>query len=298
MIRIPSARWATPLLALGVLAVAGCDDDDDPVGPDDGTLRVVVTSTGTPADPDGFTVTIDGEDAGDIAAAGGTLPDQELAEGDYEVELTGLADNCTVAGENPRTVSVTDGDITTTTFAVTCAASTGTVAATTTTTGDNIDADGYLVSVNGGTPEAIGVNATLDLTDVAAGDATVELSDIAPNCDVTGENPMTVTVVGGASTPAAFVVTCALNTGSAEVTTTTTGTNQDADGYTLTVDGGTPIDIEAVNGTIMVRNLPAGDHLFSLGGVAANCTVTGGTDQTITVVDQQTAAVDYAVTCT
>lgn len=298
MIRIPRARWTVPFLALGVLAVAGCDDDD-PVGPNEGDLRVTVTATGAPADPDGFTVLLDGVDIGDIAAAGGTLDEADLDVGEYDVELDGVAANCTVAGDNPRTVNITRGNLTTTTFAVTCAAlTTGTVSVTTVTTGDNLDADGFEVAVAEGTPQAIGANATLEVADIAAGDVPVELTGIAANCTVAEDNPATVTVTAGATATTTFTVTCALNTGSAEVTMTTTGTNPDADGYELTVDGGTPIPVADVNGTVIVPGLSAGDHDFSIGGVAANCTVTGGVDQTITIVDQQTAAVAYAITCT
>ena len=299
MIRIPRARWTVPFLALGVLAVAGCDDDDDNgTGPDDGTLRVTVTTTGTPADPDGFNVMLDGVDVGDIAAAGGSLADQELESGEYEVELAGVADNCTVGGENPRTVTVTDGNLTTTTFAVTCApvAAGGTVSVTTVTTGDNADA-GFQVAVGGGAAQAIGANATLEVPDIAVGDAEVLLSDVAANCAVEEDNPATVAVTSGATVPTTFTVTCALNTGNAEVTLTTTGANPDADGYLLAVDGGTPEAIADPNGTLLVENLAAGDHDFTLSGLAANCTVTGSADQTIAIVDQETAAVDYAIAC-
>jgi hypothetical protein len=296
MIRIPRARWTVPFLALGVLAVAGCDDDD-PVGPNEGDLRVTVTATGAPADPDGFTVLLDGVDIGDVNAAGGNVDENDLDVGEYEVELDGVAANCT--GDNPRTVNITRGNLTTTTFAVTCAAAAGgTVSITTVTTGDNPDADGFEVSVAGGTPQAIAANATLDVTDVAPGDVPVALTGVAGNCAVTEDNPATVTVTAGGTSATTFTVTCALNAGSAEVTMTTTGTNQDADGYELTVDGGTPIPVADVNGTVIVPNLTPGDHDFTIGGVAANCTVTGGVDQTITIVDQQTAAVAYAIACT
>lgn len=302
MLRIPRVRWTASFLALGVLAVAACDDDDDNgTGPDDGTLRVTVTATGTPADPDGFTVLLDDVDIGDIPAAGGSLADRTLESGEYTVELDGVADNCTVGGENPRTVTITNGNMTTTTFAVTCAAvgATGTVSITTATTGDNADA-GFQVAVGGGAAQAIGANTTLEVPNVAVGDAEVLLSDIAANCAVEEDNPATVAVTAGATAATTFTVTCALNTGNAEVTVATTGTNVDTDGFELTVDEGTPITFGDAtgNGTILVPSLAAGDHDFSLAGVAANCTIDGGADQTVTIVDQETATVEYAITCT
>jgi hypothetical protein len=298
MIRIPRARWAVPFLALGVLAVAGCDDDDN-TGPDQGTLRVVVTATGTPADPDGFDVLIDDVDVGNIPAAGGTLADRVLDPDDYEVELGGVASNCTVAGDNPRTVTITDGDLTTTTFAVTCAAATtGTVTINTTTAGDNPDANGFQVSVGGAAAQAIAATGTLDVTNVAIGDAPVLLTDVAGNCAVTEDNPTILTVTAAGPNTATFTVDCDLNEGSAAVAFATTGANLDADGFDLTVDGGTAIPVANVNGIITVSDLAPGDHDFVIGGVAANCTVTGGNTQTITIADAAVADVDFAVVCT
>lgn len=294
MSRFISPRWALPLLAFGALAVAGCDDDD-PVGPDEGTLTVTVTAAGAPADPDGFTVLVDGEAFGAVVPAAGGTRTGSLETGTYEVELDGVAANCTVAAENPRDVTITEDQTTTTTFAVTCAAATGTIDVTTTTTGTNVDADGFEFSVAGGTPVTIGANETVSFADVAPGDVDVLLSGIQGNCAVTGDNPLTVTVTGGATAPAAFTVTCVADAGSASVETVTTGTNLDPDGYTLTVDAGAPMNI-GVNETITVPTLSVGDHDFVLGGVAANCTVT--TDQTVTITDQQITDVTYTVTCT
>ena len=113
MIRMPRFRWATAVLAMGVLAVAACDDDDDDGGPtNEGTLEVTVTATGTPADPDGFTVLLDGTQMGALAPATGGVRTQDLEPGDYEVELDNLADNCTVDGDNPRTVTIEDDETT------------------------------------------------------------------------------------------------------------------------------------------------------------------------------------------
>ena len=296
MIRIPRARWTVPFLALGVLAVAGCDDDDDPVGPTEGTLTVIVTSTGEPADADGFTVLLDDEEIGAVNV-GANLTEADLATGDYEVELTGIAANCTVAGDNPRTVTINDDATTTTTFAVTCTATEGTVAITTATTGDNLDTE-YQVAVGAGAAQAIGPNATLEVMNVAAGETEVTLSDIAANCAVAEDNPTTLTVTGGAVSDATFTVTCALDTGNADVTIATTGANLDPNGYSLVVNDGTPIPIADVNATVLVPSLAAGDNTFRLDDVAANCAVTEGAEQTITVTDQQTADVTYTITCT
>src|SRR5919202_1318716 len=73
----------------------------------------------------------------------------------------------------------------------------GSLQLATTTTGSPLDPDGYLVSLDGGEPQAIGLNATLVVDPIAAGTHTVLLSDLIPECEVTGENPRTVSVVAG-----------------------------------------------------------------------------------------------------
>ena len=65
-------------------------------------------------------------------------------------------------------------------------------------------------------------------------------------------------------------------TGNLTATTSTTGSNLDPDGYTVTVDGTTSQPI-ATNGNVTFNNLAAGNHTVVLSGVATNCTVGGGT---------------------
>src|SRR5207253_4839654 len=65
----------------------------------------------------------------------------------HPVELTGIAGNCTVSGQNPRTVTVATSG-TTTTFTITCAAlppPTGDLTVTNSTTGQDLDPDGYKI---------------------------------------------------------------------------------------------------------------------------------------------------------
>ncbi|HZH39695.1 MAG TPA: PKD domain-containing protein, partial [Gemmatimonadales bacterium] len=104
----------------------------------------------------------------------------------------------------------------------------------------------------------------------------------------------TLGLKGAAS--ATFAVTAPPpTTGSLVVSTTTTGSNLDADGYTATVDGGTSQPI-GDNAGVTFANLPAGSHTVVLSGLAANCSV-GNASQTATVPAGGSASVAYAVTC-
>ncbi len=84
-----------------------------------GTLSVTTTTTGTNVDPDGYTVTVDGTQSQAIGV-NGTLNLTSLAVGDHTVELGDVAQNCTVTGLNPRTVSVPFNGTASTTFEVRC----------------------------------------------------------------------------------------------------------------------------------------------------------------------------------
>ena len=85
--------------------------------------------------------------------------------------------------------------------------------------------------------------------------------------------------------------------GSLTVTTSTTGSNLDPDGYTVTVDGTTSQPI-GINGSVTFPGLAPGNHNVALSGVAANCTVSGGSSQTVTVPSGGTVTAAFSVSCT
>src|SRR5687768_6627266 len=85
-------------------------------------------------------------------------------------------------------------------------------------------------------------------------------------------------------------------TGSAQVTVTTTGRVLDRDGYTLSVDGGTPSAVTATH-TLSVAGLTPGAHTLTLTGMAENCQATGSSTQTVQVVAGAAAPVQFAVQC-
>jgi hypothetical protein len=73
---------------------------------------------------------------------------------------------------------------------------TGTLQVTTSTGGAEPDPDGYVVQVDGGPEQAIGASGTLQLVNVDAGTHVVQLSGVAANCSVGGDNPRTVGLRG------------------------------------------------------------------------------------------------------
>jgi hypothetical protein len=107
-----------------------------------------------------------------------------------------------------------------------------------------------------------------------------------------------VNVPANTTTTTTFSVTCAATgggTGSLTVNTSTTGSDLDPDGYTVTIDGSFSQPI-ATNGSVTFTG-PSGDHTLALSGVAANCTVSGANPRTVNVPANTTTTTTFSVTC-
>src|SRR5215208_2377534 len=148
----PLCLWAAPLAGLA----CGGDGGIDVVLP---SLRITAVTTGVQLDPDGYTVAIDGGVA-QAVAIDGTLIVDRLSEGSHSIHLAGLATNCTVAGDNPRSVTVAPGTTVAADFAITCAVVTGSVQVATLTTGSGTDPDGFALLLDGADGGTIGASAT------------------------------------------------------------------------------------------------------------------------------------------
>jgi len=85
---------------------------------------------------------------------------------------------------------------------------TGAIGVTTVTTGDNPDADGYALTVDGNVAGNIGVNEVLIVPDLAVATYSVGLTNVAANCTVAGDNPRDVPVTAGLTTNTQFDVDC------------------------------------------------------------------------------------------
>jgi len=118
---MPYRRNVHTQMALCLVAVIiGCGDDEltNPPPVPMGTLAVSTASVGSAIDADGYTVLLDGDATGTIGASDSVAAD--VAVGQHEVELIGLADNCGVIGDNPVGVTVVEDEATTVDFSVAC----------------------------------------------------------------------------------------------------------------------------------------------------------------------------------
>ncbi|MGB5303116.1 MAG: PKD domain-containing protein [Gemmatimonadota bacterium] len=176
-------------------------------------------------------------------------------------------------------------------------ATTGSIGVTTVTTGDDIDADGYTLSVDGNNAGAIGVNAVVVIPDLAPGTYSVGLSGVADNCAVQN-NPRDVDVTAGLTENTQFDVACALlnQPPVADAGADQTVTDADDSGAEdVTLDGSASTDAD---GTIVSWSWTVDGTEIATGEMATVAFDVGVTTVVLTVTDDEGATGTDNVTIT
>jgi len=261
-------------------------------------LRGTIATTGTDVDPDGYSLEVVDHSSCAKVPVNGSFTCSGVTPGTYQVQLNGVAANCTVMGANRQTVTVARGATAEVAFAVMCG-SAPSLRVTIATTGVGRPA-GYRVNVAGFGWQNAPVNGSVAFYSIPSGEYSVELNDIAPNCALSGATARAVTVTDGATVELSFAVTCSSTTvGSIRVTTRTTGDDIDPNGYRVN----DPTDPEAypillpANGSVLIDGVLPGDARLGIWDVASNCAVVGPNDQAVPVNAGATSEVTLAVTC-
>jgi hypothetical protein len=201
------------LLFLLCLAAAGACESAFSVS-SDGIIHVLVTTSGSGSDSDGFTLTIDGGETR-VLSGSGSVALEGLAQGTHTVLLSGVAANCTVQGDNPRSVEVGVDGGASVSFTVTC----GSVPSDgfriiVSTTGDAPDPDGYRLAVAGAPIRPIPINAEETFVRLQLGGHLISLKEMENGCVLDGGNPQLFEVLAGRMVEVRFDVLC----GSADAT--------------------------------------------------------------------------------
>lgn len=260
-----------------------------------GAIHLTTSTSGVDLDLNGYTYRVDNGPTLHIGSAA-EITVTGLAEGPHSVTLGDIAANCAPVGGNTQPASVVAGDTVAVAYGVTCAPTTGAIRAVAVTTGAAPDPDGYALSLDGGSPRAVGASGQLDFLGLAPGDHTVLLSGAAPNCALSGPNPQTAAVVAGDTTLVEFALTCP-EVGTVAVATVTQGLSQDPDGYAITLDGGPSVQLRGTD-TTMLTNLIVGSHSAQIIGIVPNCTLAEPNPRSITVAANTVTLVTATVSCT
>src|SRR2546425_163159 len=96
----------------------------------------------------------------------------------------------------------------TTTFTVTGVTPPGNLTVSASTSGSSLDPDGYTVTVDGGSPQALTINGSVSYTSLTAGNHTVAISGVAGNCTVSGGTSRTMSVPSGGTATTTVTVSC------------------------------------------------------------------------------------------
>jgi hypothetical protein len=217
-----------------VALAAACSDG--PAAPQRGTVRILTQTSGGDLDLDGYVVVLDGTTRR-LLLVNGSISVSDIAPGTHVASLEMVADNCTVRGDNQRSLNVTAGQSVEVTFEVVCDP-TG-VAVTVHTTGSDLPTN-YQVAVNGGLSVFLEPNGSAVVSRLQPGTNTVGLSIPSDNCTVAGGELKTVEISARTVTPVAFEIACVPLTRLkkiAYVVDTTLNFAQDMRIETVNVDG-------------------------------------------------------------
>lgn len=202
-----------------------------------GDLSVNTSTSGDGTDSDGYYLRIAGLENRHLNANGGFI-ETDVPTGDYQMELDSVAQHCSVADSNPRTVTVPNNGSASTTFEVSCAARTTDLQVTASTSGQDLDSNGYQVVVDSSTSKSVGINGSVSFDSLQTGDHQVELRDIAQQCYTRDDNPRTVPVSEDSLSTTAFEVTCvSAPEGTFVFTSTRASGESDQELYTMNADG-------------------------------------------------------------
>jgi WD40 repeat protein len=191
-----------PAAALLLSLIAACSDG--PAAPKTGILEVVVRITGGDVDLDGIDVLMDASVRQFMF--GNTKADfRNLSAGTHTLTLESVADNCTVQGGLPRSVTVSAGETVHVTVDIVCVATA--IAVSTHVTGTDIQRT-YQLVLNGQYVRNIDADSSLVLGRLQPGSYTVALIAAGDNCIVANSGRVTVDVSLRTTTPVRFEIEC------------------------------------------------------------------------------------------
>lgn len=153
----------------------------------------------------------------------------------------------------------------------------------------------YGIAIDNGTPLTVSAFQPADIlvNGLAHGQHMVALSGLPTACSA-GSNSKNVTLNGDDTAQVSFAIVCTRTTGDIRITTVTTGSDRDPDGYLVLVNQA-PVGTIGINNSETLQFVPPGNYTVALSGVATNCT--GGGTQNVTVTAGAQATALFNVSC-
>ncbi len=284
------------LVCASVFSLTACGDSDDngtAPGPR-GDFTVRTTTTGVEQDSE-YGVAID-----DIFTRTRGANDSSTWEGvsvdTYALELVEVRDNCIVAPENPRLLTLVADDIVETTFEVECFETLGILEVVTETTGESPDVE-YSLAVDGTAVGTIGANDTARTADLVTGDHTLELGSIAVNCVLTGDALRTVAVPSQGTATSIYEVFCTDQVGDLRIVTETTGFG-DPDGFEFRVLFDDPVLVQS-DSSVVVESVAIGVARVELieESVLEFCTYSGPNPRSVEIRQGEVSETTFQFEC-
>jgi hypothetical protein len=150
------------------------------------------------------------------------------------------------------------------------------------TTGAPIPAGGYAITLDGVRSIRLETNGSHVFANLAAGEHTLELSELPGDCRVTGNNPRTVTAVAGATALSVFLVTCIPpNSGTLFIRTATYG--KGPAGYEISVDDGLFFEPIGPSDKLSLFPVPVGVHTVTIAPVQHDCQLVGANPRIVII---------------
>jgi|AntRauTorckE6833_2_1112554.scaffolds.fasta_scaffold00149_11 Tol biopolymer transport system component/chitodextrinase len=253
------------------------------------TLEVVISTEGSDLDENGYTLSVTGQDDRFVKPNENVMY-SEILENSVQVELTGIAENCAVDGENPRTVNLDNSDNAGfTAFVVSCSAPAPGITGISPTSGPTgsevvITGSNFSATASENNVQFNGERAELNSA------SETELLAIVPGTATTG--PVSVTVDGNTVEGPVFTV---VEPKTLEVTVSTEGPT--GDGYTLAVTGQDTRFVEP-NGSVSYSNIFENEVSVELSGLGENCVVDGENPRTVNLDNSDNAGFTaFVVSC-
>ena len=279
-----------------LILILGCGQADivtpppPPAALSKGEVVLNTSTTGDTPDPNGYQVFVDFS-LYSVPISGQTI--LKIDPGQHTVRLTDIARNCVVESPNPVTIEVTAGGHVAIDFQLSCPTPTkGDLLLTTITTGSRPDPNGYVILL-GTEHYALGIAGEVTLT-LDPGRYEVQITDLADNCVLLSPNPVSVEVAAGGISGVTFSLSCTA-IATLTVTTATSGTNRDPDGYVLSLNGAAQSRMDP-DAQLTLHPSP-GSYTIRLSDLASNCWEGGGGVRQLALAEGQSATLNFQVSC-